>query len=448
MSQKKTNIEGSKKPKIQASTVLQGPTSDPISTPIIKEEKEPNQNIDSNWVPFFRDSSNIYVNDLAKRGRRSSTNSAIINQKIAFAIGQEFIYFVDGEEVLWDELDEGFKEWSQEVNAEGQSLRDVYKELQQDWIITGNAYPQVVKSGDFTAIYSVDATKVRKSKDKKTAYISSFWRDILLTSTPTAQYPINTVPFFNMSGTQKEYIKHIRRKYPEFDYYGLPDYVGALNWIDIEYRVAKYNIDKFDNGFMPSILLQQFGEVPNGMTAQQYVEEIKKKFVGEGNNDKFLVELLDSPEQAAKVTEFERERDGEFQMLSKLAVDNIVTAHRITPQLAGLETSGKLGGSNELRIQYEKFMNSVVGPSYQEPVLKCLNGIIRNETTYSNVSIGVRNLEPVGLSHEVDINAVLSVNEGRAILGFDTLEDKGEVFINNNSVENIETTGEETPEQE
>ena len=36
-----------------------------------------------------------------------------------------------------------------------------------------------------------------------------------------------------------------------------------------------------------------FGEVPDGMNAQAYVQEIKKRYTGEGNNDKFLVELLD-----------------------------------------------------------------------------------------------------------------------------------------------------------
>jgi hypothetical protein len=93
--------------------------------------------------------------------------------------------------------------------------------------------------------------------------------------------------------------------------------------------MSKYNIDKFDNGFFPSVLIQLFGEVPDGLNAQQYVDKIKEKFTGEANNDKFLVELLDSPEQAASIKEFERERDGEFLELSQMAVKAIITAHRI-----------------------------------------------------------------------------------------------------------------------
>ena len=85
MTQKKLN-------KIKGSTVK--PKADPVTTPIIDKEKEPNQDILQNWIPFFQDSNNIYVNDLAKRARRSSTHSSIINQKITFALGKEFLFNV------------------------------------------------------------------------------------------------------------------------------------------------------------------------------------------------------------------------------------------------------------------------------------------------------------------------------------------------------------------
>ena len=58
MTQKKLN-------KIKGSTVK--PKADPVTTPIIDKEKEPNQDILQDWIPFFQDSNNIYVNDLAKR---------------------------------------------------------------------------------------------------------------------------------------------------------------------------------------------------------------------------------------------------------------------------------------------------------------------------------------------------------------------------------------------
>ena len=93
MTQKKLN-------KIKGSTVK--PKADPVTTPIIDKEKKPNQDIIQDWIPFFQDSDNIFVNDLAKRARRSSTHSSIINQKITFAVGKEFLFKVDGEEKSFD----------------------------------------------------------------------------------------------------------------------------------------------------------------------------------------------------------------------------------------------------------------------------------------------------------------------------------------------------------
>jgi hypothetical protein len=427
MSQKKINS-------IKASSVK----SDPITTPIIKQEKEPNQNIEQKWVPFFQDSDNIYVNDLAKRARRSSTHASIINQKITFIKGKGFTFNVDGEDVKFEDLPNDFKEWVMEVNPEGDSLYDVFSDWIQSYVITGNCYPHIKKSGEFTALYSEDATTVRKGKHCKIAYLSNFWRDIGLSNTPSAEYPVTELEFYD--GTQKnEYLIHVMKKYPEFNYYGLPDYVGALDWIDIEYRMSKYNIDKFDNGFFPSVLIQMFGEVPDGLNAQQYVDKIKEKFTGEGNNDKFLVELLDSPEQAASIKEFTRERDGEFMELSQLATKAIITAHRITPSLAGLETSGKLGSSQQIKDEYDKFLNSVVIPDFQEPLLKALNKIIKRDTKFNNIELGILNVSPVGDSSKVELNAVITINEARKMLGLEALESElGEQFVNQNAVQNIE----------
>ena len=436
MSQKKINS-------IKASSVK----TDPITTPIVRKEKEPNIQIEQKWVPFFQDSDNIYVNDLAKRARRSSTHSSIINQKITFVKGKQFTFHdMEGEPIAYDDLPDDFKEWIAEVNPEGDSLYDVFCDWVQSYVITGNFYPHIKKSGDFVALYSEDATTVRKSKDKKTAYLSNFWRDIRLNTTPTHEYPVYEIPFYD--GTMRSnYLIHGMRKYPEFNFYGLPDYVGALDWIDIEYRMSKYNIDKFDNGFFPSVLIQLFGEVPDGLNAQQYVDKIKEKFTGEANNDKFLVELLDSPEQAASIKEFERERDGEFLELSNMAVKAIITAHRITPSLAGLETAGKLGSSQQMREEYDKFMNSVIIPDFQEPLLKCLNKIIERETNYG-IKVGILNVAPVGNSEKVDVNGVITINEARKMLGMEELEDgRGELFVNQNAVQNIEEEPQENVEE-
>ena len=135
-------------------------------------------------------------------------------------------------------------------------------------------------------------------------------------------------------------------------------------------------------------------------------------------------------------------------MLSELAVRNIITAHRITPALAGLETSGKLGSNEQIKLEYDKFMNSVIMPDFQEPILRALNNIIKRETKFGDYTLSVLNVSPVGNSDRVELNAVTTVNEGRLMIGLQPFEEgdiRGELFINQNAVANIET--EETKEE-
>ena len=97
------------------------------------------------------------------------------------------------------------------------------------------------------------------------------------------------------------------------------------------------------------------------------------------------------------------------------------------------------GGDQQLKDEYDKFMNSVVIPDFQEPLLKVLNRIIKRDTKYSNIELGILNVSPVGDSAKVDLNAVVTINEARKMLGLEMLEDeRGEQFVNENAVQNIE----------
>ncbi|MFZ9848610.1 MAG: hypothetical protein ACO3EE_10720, partial [Flavobacteriales bacterium] len=144
----------------------------------VKQEKKNELSIsDTPWIPFFKDSNNIYINDLALRARRSPVHGSIIRSKIAYACGQGFEFKIKGKEYRLDDLDAKYKKWFQQCNADGQSFNEVFRNIMTNFIMLANAYPWVVRTareGVF-GLYSEDATKVRISKDKKKTYRSSFW---------------------------------------------------------------------------------------------------------------------------------------------------------------------------------------------------------------------------------------------------------------------------------
>lgn len=394
------------------------------------------------WVPFFKDTNNVYVNDLALRYRRSATMASIINSKVNYSVGSEWIYLKDNE--VQEEADEALEAFILNANNDMQDLKDVFKDMCFNWITFGNVYIEVsrvkIKGTNKYAsnIFVHDATKVRINKSKDKAFISSFWREIK-NSTTAGEYPTPTeVELWNkqIDTKQQRFIIHVKRNTPEYDYYGLPDYVATLKDADIEYQVDTYNLTRLENGFFPSSIVSLFGEPPKGMTDDQYIDALKNKYSGAANSGEPLFQLLDDPQQAAQITEFSGSKEGEFQALEDSAKKGIIEGHRWFPALAGIETSGKLGGNQEIINQWRVVMESVVKPDYQKPMLRTLNKIL--EMLGYEMTLDVLNVPPVGIEDRIDIKSVLDRNEQREILGFEPIDEEEIVKEITEEVEPIE----------
>ena len=394
-------------------------------------EKKNISTLPTKWIPFFKDTNNNYVNDLALRYRRSATMASIINSKVNYSVGGEWLFSENDEPI--EKPDENLLKFMSEANNEMQDLKDVFKDLCFNWITFGNVYLEVNRvpvkgTTKYASTISVhDSTKVRISKDKKAAYISSFWRDIQ-NSTTAGEYPEPTMVALwdnNKETTQGKFIIHVKRSMPEYDYYGLPDYVATLKDADIEYQVDTYNLTRLENGFFPSAIVSLFGEPPEGLSDKQYIDKLKDKYSGSANSGQPLFQLLDDASQAAQITEFTGSKEGEFQALEDSAKKGIIEGHRWFPALAGIETAGKLGSNQEIINQWRVVMESVVKPDYQKPMLRLLNrvlGMLGHETT-----LDVLNVPPVGYEDKLEASYILTVNEQREQLGIepkDELEDK------------------------
>jgi len=395
-------IKSGNGPKLNKNRIQASSAGVPITTRELIREKP--ERISNEYVSFFDTSSNVYINDLARRSRRSSTHSAILSSKLAYTVGTDFVYESD--------LKPNEQSWVDDINAKGQSLRDVFSLLSKDYITFGNAWIQSVKVQGRTNYYHIDATKVRIKKDRSAIIVSDYWREI-----GNGTYQSKPHVEISLNPKKSTHAIQLMRHSPEYNFYGLPDYIGALNWIDVEYRIPKFNLDRFDNGFFPSALIQMFGAPPEGITAKQYVKSMVANFTGEANNSKIVAEMLDSPEQAAKITTFDSEKQGEFEKLAEMAKVNIISAHRIPPVLAMIETAGKLGGNQQISESHNLFMNSVITPDFQEPLLRFFNKLI--ELAGFNFIVGINQLNSLTLVDKINPSDVLTVDEQRELLGYE-----------------------------
>ena len=370
------------------------------------------------WTPFFTQSNNVYINDLAKRKRRSPTHSAVLKSKLVFTAGLGFIYKRNDKVI---ELTPKMQEYVDNVNADGESLYEVYKRVQGDYIDFGNSYPQVVKVGKRINIFHTDATTVRIGKDKKKAYISNFWRDIKNEEVFPRKDSFH-IQDISMENAAEKYLIHLKNYEPEYNVYGVIDYSAALKDADIEYKVSTFNLDKLDNGFFPSVMIQMFGDPPDGKSPEEYADELKKNFTGEGKNRKFLLQILENGAEGANIQEFSGAQSGEFTELKQLAKESIIEAHRWHPALMML-TPGKLANSSDIRTAYEMVKNTVI-PDYRAAVLPTFQKLLQMHPMFKNVELSIKPVIPVSAADGIDIKQVWTVDEQREETGKEPHDDE------------------------
>ena len=402
-----------------------------VQQPMLPIETDKKKDFRGDWVPFFKNDKNMFPNDCAKRAKRSSTHNALIESKVGYIVGNGFTYSRNGE-ALDIEKEQGFTDYINSINSYGESLIDIYTKCARDLVTTGNFALEVVRRGSGQFLFHKDITTVRLQKADaegkiNNAFLSPDWSSIKKNTKAGHEEKITKIPTYIYSSKEKNSIYYCTSYTPEHSYYGLPDWSGAAQWIDIEYRIPKFNIDKFDNGFHVGAIVDLFGtEPPNGMLPQQYVEKIRDSFTGEGNNSKVLFQMLDSQEQKSSIQILDNVREGDFQQLHNLAVQNIITAHRFTPSLAGIQTAGKLGSLQQIQTEFEIISGTVIQP-YKNKILRIINGLIR-EAGF-DIKLSVHTPSPVSVASAIDPREVLTINEQRTLLGMQPI-DGLDVLIN------------------
>jgi len=99
---------------------------------------------------------------------------------------------------------------------------------------------------------------------------------------PTNVVDVPVYPNFeNVAGIERSII-HIKDYSPQFFYWGLPDWIASVIWGEMEYRSAKFNQSKFDNGYVPSAIVTMAADM-NSEEAGQFIKKFQEKFTGTGS---------------------------------------------------------------------------------------------------------------------------------------------------------------------
>jgi len=164
--------------------------------------------------------------------------------------------------------------------------------------------------------------------------------------------------------TQILYVKPFS---PGSFYYPKPDYVGSINYIELDKEIGVYHINNMKNGMSPSFSIHFKNGIPPQEERNRIRMDIERQLSGASNAGKFIVTYSDDPERKPDFEPFQlSDAHNQYQFLSEEVTSKIMVGHRVTsPQMFGVAVPGKLGGGGELAEASELFEKNVIAPARQ-----------------------------------------------------------------------------------
>lgn len=337
---------------------------------------------------------------------KSGKHRAIINGKSKYIAGDG----IEGNG-KWTNTGEAV---ASAVNGAGETMFDVMQKAIKDVEIHGGFRLFVTwdRMGKIASIKHVDFYKIRTAKpkdinDKATGKKigesdQGFWyKEKWITdrgndnSKETAIfYPeFNSVASKEAKGTQ---IFAYNEYGPGTDWYPLPEHIGCANYIDIDIEISKFHLSAIRNGMMPSKLIQFYTGEPTEDKKKEIERRFQQKFAGSENAGKFVLVFNTTKEKTVDISDLSfNELDKQFDLLGRTVQQEIFTGHQVvSPMLFGVKTEGQLGGSTELRVAYEVFINTYAKPkqSSYEKVINFFANLMGAGSGYK-----FKQLDPVGI---------------------------------------------------
>lgn len=299
---------------------------------------------------------NLYPHYLEELYVSSSIHSAIIN-------GVAQMIYGEGLDAVYKDLN--IEQWLKINQIFGD--KECLKRASLDLKLYGQCYLNVIWSEDRTTISEIHHSPaatircgVANDEDQvEVFYHKSDWAD--------AHSVAQAIPAFSTSNrTAASQMIHCKLYNPLSFYYGLPDYLGSTNYIEVDANLSEYHLNSINNGFFPSTILSFNDGVPTEEERAELERLIYSKFGGASNAGKILMTFTDSSENAPTVESFNiSDAHQVFDYLSKEVVVKILSGHRVTsPLLFGIRNEGGGFGSNaeEMKDAYDLFYNTVILP--------------------------------------------------------------------------------------
>jgi hypothetical protein len=383
----------------------------------------PNTEVTEGGYVWFNSSENERDNAFPNRlidlyKNASSTHTAFINLKSNLTFG-------DGlEPAQKDDLQ--IEDFLKRTNRSGQNMNDIYKRMSFDFSLQGAAALQVIydSEGRVAEVYHTCPSKLRASPANEFGY-SDFWywsNSWGIVQNKRRNKPQNQlsnavcIPNFNPEKGKEDgrQILYLKNAISGEDTYGIPSYNAGLYWVNIDFELAKFHLNKIMNGFTPTSLITLYGN-PADEEKDAFVKDFKRNHLGTDNTGNPLFIWIDDQTQKPLVERLEGDtNEGAYEELNKICVEKIATSHGGSLELVGINEGGvSLGGdANKLNVARSTYIISIIKPM-QEVLIDGINKLLKVNGYVGEVTV---TNSPLRLTQPVAGPDDLTIDERRKIL--------------------------------
>jgi len=360
-------------------------------------------------LPLFREQpgrefvtygyDNLYGDYLRDLFLGSSIQSAVVNGV------SEMIY---GEGLDATDREEKPEQWLKTQRMLEQSDEHLLRQLCFDLKLYGQCYVQVIWNRVRTEIaelrflpaHSVRCGIADSQGRVDKFFVSPDWSRVRENRYAPIEYPA----WDTEDRTQAASVYQIKSWTPGIHYYGLPDYVGSTNYIELDREVSSFHLNNIKNGLFPSMMLAFNNGIPSDEERRTIERHVNDKFSGSNNAGRLLISFNDGSDNAPQLTPVNpNDNDGMYEFLATECTTKILAGHRITsPLLFGIRGQGDGFGNNaeELRDSFSLFQNTVIKP-FQRTLLDGLQPLFA--TNGIDLDFYFKTLKPADF---IDVDAV------------------------------------------
>ena len=322
-------------------------------------------NKSNRWVAFG--SKNLFPQEVINYNSKSPVNASIIESTVTYICGK------------------GVRDT--EANADkyvgvpnpGETWDDVIEKVAKDYKTFGGFYLQIIvnKKSTTVSLFHQDFSQVRIGEITETGKPVTFRISKDWTKTSGKNKPLELPVWPGSIDKAKRGIAYIFYHWdytPGLNFYCIPGYYPAIEYIKADGTLGQFYNNSIDNGFTPSVVISMPSN-PSEEKKAEFQKQMEEAFAGAKGASSIVIMWGENDEIKPVITPFNASANADiYNNVEGIVFQKIISAHRLSsPTLAGVSGSGNLSGNAAEIIDAYVLYNYTVIEKMRRKILDKLN---------------------------------------------------------------------------